>query len=64
MNFGAHNSLLLTNKFVGISKMHKNEKKGKDNYQAKYCEFSVCSYVDEERFVTGTVKYDMTKHID
>ena len=61
-NFGPHSSLLLNNKFVGISKMRKSEKKGV--YQAKYCEFTVCSYVDDERFITGTVKYDMTKHID
>ena len=27
MNFGPHSSMLLTNKFEGISKMYKNEKK-------------------------------------
>ena len=62
MNFGPHDSLLLANKFVGISKMYKNEKKG--TYQTKNCEFSLCSYVDEEKFVTGNVKFDMTKLID
>ena len=41
--------------------MHKSEKKG---WQSKNCELSVVSYVDDERIITGTVKYDMTKHID
>lgn len=66
-NFGPHSSMLLTNKFVGISKMYKNEKK--NTWQPKYCEFSLCSYVEDEngemeKFITGNIKYDMTKHIN
>ena len=41
--------------------MYKSDKKG---WATKNAEISVISFVDDEKFITGTVKVDLSKYID